>query len=220
MDTGPPDQTLDSEAGVDDLLHVGILGVQLADLAALVVAGMLLVVQVRQRHAFAHHVGRHRLDDPLPHRERVAQDPAGVFHGRLGLNRGEGVDLGGVLLPVLIGDVTHHLVALAIVEVQVDVGRVDPFRVQETFEQQPMLERVEFGDPGQVGHHRAGGRASPRADRDVVLAGVAADVGDDQEVRGEAHRLDHPQLGLDPLGNLRGWVVAVAQPDSPVEFLA
>ena len=61
-----------------------------------------------------------------------------------------------------------------------------------------------------VGDDRAGRRAAAGADRDAVLLGVADEVPDDQEVGGEAHLLDHPELELEPLDRLGRDRVAVA----------
>ena len=61
-----------------------------------------------------------------------------------------------------------------------------------------------------VGDDRAGRRAAAGADRDAVLLRVADEVPDDQEVGGEAHLLDHPELELEPLDRLGRRRVAVA----------
>ncbi len=83
-----------------------------------------------------------------------------------------------------------------------------------------MLQRVQLGDPGQVGDHRAGRRASARADRDAVVPGVLADVGDHEEVGVEAHRGDDAHLQLDPLQHLLARVVAVAVLEAGGDLLA
>ena len=67
-----------------------------------------------------------------------------------------------------------------------------------------MFERVELGDPGRVGDQGAGRGAAAGADRNAVVPGVLADVGDHEEVRGEAHRTDDLHLGLEPLDHLVG----------------
>ena len=59
-------------------------------------------------------------------------------------------------------------------------------------------ERIDVGDAQRVGDHRAGRRAAARAHRDVVLAGVADEVPDHQEVAGEAHLVDHLDLVVEP----------------------
>ena len=75
---------------------------------------------------------------------------------------------------------------------------------------QVVLDRVDVGDAERVGDDRAGGRASPGADRDAVLLGVLDEVPDDQEVGRETHLPDHAEFELEPLPGLGGNRVAVA----------
>ena len=66
--------------------------------------------------------------------------------------------------------------------------------------------RIEIGDAERVGDERARAGAAAGADRDAVVLGPVDEVGDDQEVAGEAHLDDGPGLELqsrDVLGTLR-----------------
>ena len=78
-----------------------------------------------------------------------------------------------------------------------------------------MPDRVKLGDPQGVGDHRAGSRASARTHPDASLLGVANEVGDDEEVAGEPHLHDDPDLVLrlpaDVVGDLA--LVAAVQAD-------
>ena len=74
-------------------------------------------------------------------------------------------------------------------DVDVDIGHLVAARVHEPLEQQPVLDRIDVAQPQQVAHHRADARASG-ADGDAVVAGVVAEVPDDQEVRAELLRCD------------------------------
>ena len=122
----------------------------------------------------------------------------------------EGDYLGNRLAAVFLADVADHPLAPAHREVDVDVGHRFAARVEEALEQQIVGQRVEVGDVERVGDDRARRRAAARADRDAVLLGVADEVPDDQEVGGEAHLLDHPELELEPLDRLGGRRLAVA----------
>ena len=182
--------------GVDDLLHVGVGLVQRAELGRLRVARVLRVEDAGQRDVLAHHRRRHRLGDPVAHRERVAEHPGRVLDRRLRLDRAVGDDLGDPVVAVLLGDVADHVAAPALVEVHVDVGHGDAVRVEEPLEEQAVRHRVELGDAQRVGDQRAGGRAAARADPDALPLGVRDEVGDDQEVAGEAHLEDDVELVL------------------------
>ena len=133
----------------------------------------------------------------------VEAEHAGGVAGR-GARRhlAEGDDLGDRLAAVFLADVADHPLAAADREVDVDVRHRFAAGVEEALEEQVVGERVEVGDVERVGDDRAGRRAAARADGDAVLLGVADEVPDDQEVGGEAHLLDHPELELEPLDRL------------------
>ncbi len=159
-----------------------------------------------------------------PVRVVEAEHAGGVAGRRARGHLAEGDDLGDRFAPVLLGDVADHPLAPAHREVDVDVGHRFAAGVEEALEQQVVGERVEIGDLQAVGDDRAGRRAAPRTDRDAVLLRVADEVPDDQEVGGEAHLLDHPELELKPLdrGGGRRVAVAGAQPlggDPPQHLL-
>ena len=212
-------EALDADRGVDDPLHVVVGVVEGAELAALAVALVLGVEDLLERDVLAHHRGRHRLGDPVAHRERVAEDPAGVLDGLLGLDGAVGDDQGDPVVAVLVGDVADDLAAPTLVEVDVEVGHRDAVGVEEALEDQAVLERVEVGDPHRVGHHRAGTGAAARADPDAVVLGPVDEVGDDEEVAGEPHRGDDADLELGLLADLVGDAVRVAEAQALLDLL-
>src|SRR5437899_2735699 len=80
--------------------------------------------------------------------------------------------------------------AMALAEVDVEVGHRHALGVQETLEQQLVLQRVEIGDLQRIGHQRAGTGAATGADRAAVVLRPGDEVRHDQEVAGEAHLQD------------------------------
>ena len=191
-----PLQAFEPLGAVDDGLDVGLGLVERAELASLAVAAVGAVEDAGERDVLAHHRRRHRLGDPVAEGVRVAQHAGGVLDRGLGLDRAVGDDLGDALLAVLLGGVADHVAAPALVEVHVDVRHGDALGVEEALEQQPVLDRVELGDPEGVGDDRAGRRATAGADADAVLLGVADQVCGHQEVAGEAHLEDDADLVL------------------------
>ena len=101
--------------------------------------------------------------------------------------------LGGALASVLVVDVLDHLLASLVLDVEVDVGRAVAFQRQETFEEQPELDRVGLGDTERVTHRAVRGAAPPLA-VDVVHATELDDVDQHQEVAGEVELVDHVEL--------------------------
>ena len=86
--------------------------------------------------------------------------------------------------PYLRGDVLDDLAAAALAEVDVDVGQRHALGVEEALEDQVVLDRIDVGDAQAVGDEAAGRRAAARPDRDALLARVADEIPDDQEVPG------------------------------------
>ena len=129
----------------------------------------------------------------------IADDAAGR-HGT------EGDDLGHMVIAVLAADIIHHLAASGVTEVHIDIGHADTFRVQETLEIEAVLHGVDVGDAQTVTDHGAGGAASAGADGDIHAAGIAHEVGNDEEIVRKAHFLDHFLL----IGQLSAVLVIVA----------
>ena len=192
-------------------LTSGSVSHQRAELAALAVPRVGRLEHLGQRHVLAHHRRRHHLGDPVADRERHAEHPGGVLDGLLGLDGAVGDDLRDPVVAVLLGDVPDDVAAPALVEVHVEVGHRDAVRVEEPLEDQPVLQRVQVGDPHGVGDHRPGARAAAGADPDAVVLGPVDEVGDHQEVAGEVHLGDDADLEVGLLLHLRR--DAVREPD-------
>ena len=101
--------------------------------------------------------------------------------------------------PYFVGDVLDHFAAAALAEVDVDIGQRHALGVEEALENQIVVERIDVGDAQRPGGEAAGGRAAARSDGNALLARVADEVPDDQEVAGIAHLLDHRDLVGEPL---------------------
>ncbi len=167
-------QALEALGHVDDLVHVGVGVVHGPQLAGRLVAVGVLRVELEaglQRRVAPHDQRRHGLGDPVTDGVGVAEHAGGVAHRGPGLDGGERDDLGHVVAAVALGGVADHLVAIAGVEVHVDVGHRDAARVEEPLEQQVVLDRVEVGDPQAVGHRAAGRAAAAGADPDARRRG-------------------------------------------------
>ena len=152
---------------------------------------------------------RDRLGDAVDLAVTVAKHPPDVADRGAGEHRAERDDLGDAVLAVLRGHVGDDLVAPVVLEVDVDVGHRHPVGVEEALERQPVVNRIDRRDPERVGDDRTRRRAAARR-LDPLLAGVAHEVGDDQEVARVAHRGDHAQLVVEPLLELRGHAAVAA----------
>ena len=104
---------------------------------------------------------------------------------------------------VFVFDVFDHPVPVGLAKVNVKVGHGHPLGVQETLEQQVVLQRVQVGDLQRISHQGARTRAPARADRAAVALGPLNKVAHDQEVTRETHFQNGVQLKLQTLGIAR-----------------
>ncbi len=141
---------------------------------------------------------RHQLRDAVHVAVRHAEHAADVADRRLRAERPERDDVRDPVAAVAFGHVTDDLVAPVVREVDVHIGHRDPLGVQESLEEQSVTYGIDVRDGQAVRGQRAGGRAASRADGDPLLAGVADEVPDDQEVAREAHLLDDGELVGEP----------------------
>ena len=195
---GMPRQPLQPPRRIDQARH---LRVALLDLAQ----PRLLFHGVVERHVQAI---RYQLGDAVHLAVRHVHGAPHVAQHALGQHGAEGDDLGDVFGAVFLRDVADDLVAPIHAEVDVDVGHGDAFRIQEALEQQVVAQRVDVGDTQRVGDQAAGHRAAPRPHRDVVLARIADEIPDDQEVARIAGVADDAEFLVEPL--LVGVVIVLA----------
>ena len=97
----------------------------------------------------------------------------------------------------------HDPIPIPVREVHVEIGRGDPFRIEESFEDQVVLQRVKVRDPNDV-PHRAARAGTPEPDEDAVIPGVLHVVRDDQEVPREPHLFDDREFVFEPVLDPRG----------------
>ena len=65
-------------------------------------------------------------------------------------------------MAILVHHPAQHLASAVVVEVGIDIGEVHTVGVEETLEQQVVLERVYARNAQTVGHYRARSRATAR----------------------------------------------------------
>ena len=206
-------QALQRAGGVDDLPGLGLALVGLAELRARLQGRVDRLVAPHDRR-------RIHLAELVAHPRREPEHARRVADPLLALDRLERDDLRDVVRAVLLGRVADHLVATALVEVHVDVGHLDPVRIQEPLEQQPVAQRIEVGDPQGVRHDRPRRRSPARADADPLLAREPDQVPHDQEVPREPHLRDDRQLVVGAFDHLGGQRIAVAVDRAALDQLA
>ena len=73
-----------------------------------------------------------------------------------------------LLLSVFFLDVLEYAVAAVIVKVDVDIGHVDSVRVEESLEEEVVLDRVDVGDLQAVCNCGSGCRTTARTNRNAL----------------------------------------------------
>src|SRR5262249_55283303 len=129
-------------------------------------------------------------------------------------------DLGHVLAAVLARDVLDDLAAARLAEVDVDVGGRDALLVEEALEDEVVLDRIDVGDAQRIRDERARGGAAPRSHGHALLARVADEAPEDEEVARETHAPDDADLLLEARLVVRERVAQPARRGQRLERLA
>jgi hypothetical protein len=194
-----PGETLQLLGKIEQAANVVVVGVFAPELGhALQRAG--------ERPGIGRVVGD-KLRQPVDLAVAHLQHTAGILQHRARLQLTEGDDLGDLVAAVFLLDVADHLAPPRFAEVDVEVGHRHALGIEEAFEQQAELERIEVGDGQRPGDDAARARAAAGTDGDVLRLGPLDEVGDDQEVAGEPHLDDDVELEGQALAVVLGPVV-------------
>ena len=140
--------------------------------------------------------------------ERQFLYPRHVFYRVLGCHCCIGDYVGTVFCTIFVHHPSEHLASPVIVKVGINIRQRDSVWVQETLKQQVIFQWVYLSYAQAIGNHRAGSRATARADHHTKFVACGVDkVLHNQEVAWETHCLHHMQLKLYAVTHvLRQWV--------------
>ena len=111
--------------------------------------------------------------------------------------------MGYAFFAIFLCDPVEYAATAGIVEVDIDIGKRDTVGVEETFEQEVVVQGVEVGNPEAVGNDGACCATTAWTYADIqFFAGCTDIVAHNQEVTGESHRLDGVQFEDDTLAYL------------------
>jgi len=97
------------------------------------------------------------LGQPVAFAVAQAHDTANVAHYGLRAHRAEGDDLGDGIASIFFADIFNDVGAAIVGEVDIDIGRIDAFRIEKTFEEQAVADGIDVGNLKQVGDDGACG---------------------------------------------------------------
>ena len=109
----------------------------------------------------------------------------------------EGNDLRDGIMAVFRLDVADDFPAPCFTKIDVEVGHRHARRVEEAFKQQSQFERIEIGNCQRPRHDRPGTRPAPRPDRNPLRLCPFDEIGNDQEITGEAHADDDVEFEVE-----------------------
>ena len=143
--------------------------------------------------------------------QRVLHHAPDILDGGLRGHLPERDDMRDMVLSVGVDNILQHLGATGVVEIDVDIRHGDAVGVQETFEQEIELERIDVRDAERVGDGAARRRTAARSHPYAELAARGIDVVlHDEEVAGESHFANGLQLEVHALLRLRWQRIAPA----------
>src|SRR5215472_2755075 len=111
---------------------------------------------------------RHHLAQSIYLTIRHAKHPTDIAQHRAGLQLAESYDLRDAVAPVFLLNVTDHLIASVLAEIDVEIRHRHPLRVEKPLEQQAEAEWVEVGNCQSPGDDRAGSRTASWTDGDAL----------------------------------------------------
>ena len=217
--TGLAYDPLDALGLLGDSFHVRIGIVEVAELLGLGEPLGTGIEYLLEAHVLAVGGGRQGLGHLVTHGVLVVHDPGRVLQGLLGLDGAVGHALGDLVGPVLLAHILQDLGPAFGVEIHIDIRQGHTLGVEETLEDQSVLQGVQLGDAHGVGHHGTCCGTTARTHHDAMLLGPVDVVGDHQEVAGELHLANHTALVVGLMGHLFGHPVRIAVLQSLIDLL-
>ena len=107
---------------------------------------------------------------------RKIQYSGRVFKRSLGLDGVKGANLGDSVFTVFLVNIFDHFTTPAVVEVNIDIGHSLAVGIEETFEDQAVLDWVKSGNAKSVGNNRSSGRTAAWPHLDATVFGPVDEI--------------------------------------------
>ena len=124
--------------------------------------------------------------DAVTHGIGVVQNTCSIAHSVLRLQLAERDNARNMIFAVEFANMLDNVLTMLIVEVDVDIGHLNTFGVEEAFEHQAVLDRVEVSDTHSVRAKRSCCRTTTGTYADAIFTSPADILLNDKEVSGEA----------------------------------
>ena len=147
---------------------------------------------------------RHQLRNAIGVGQRQLEHARGIADGAFGSHGPVRDDLGYLVRAILVDHVVDDLAPSLIVKIDVDIGQAHTVRIQESLEQQIVLNRIHVGDAHTIRYGRPCGRSPARSHAHAHLAGGGGEVLHNEEVAGVAGAFDGLEFEIDALTDFVG----------------
>jgi len=121
-----------------------------------------------------------------------------------------------MICAIFLPDVLEYLAATRFAEIDINIRRRNSIRIQETLENQSVLQRIDVGNAKNICNERTRSRPTTRADRNAALFGEVDEIPNNQYVTDESGLLEYPKFIIEPLLQLtirrRSVAVTLLQP--------
>ena len=167
-----PGQPFQSAAHIQQLMNSGIRFVELSQI------GVKGKCAVKCNIQFV----RNRFCKLIRVTVRQIHDTCNITDHTFGGKRSESDDLYYFVRTIFACDIIDYILAMCVFEINVNIRHGYTFRIQETFEEQIILNRINVGDVHTIGSNTAGGRTPSRAYCNVVFTAIIDVIPYDQEI--------------------------------------
>ena len=174
---------------------------QLADLPVILIFGRQFTdaVQSPVQRPRVGRVVRDQLGQPVDLTIAHLEHAACIFQNRARLHRPEGDDLRDMICAIFLLDIADDFAPPRFAEIDVEVRHRHTFRIEETFKQQPELDRIKIGNRQRPGDNGPCTRPTTGAHGNAIILRPFDEVSNDQEVAGKAHLGNDVELKIEAL---------------------
>src|SRR4030095_6191526 len=149
-------------------------------------------------------------------------NPTHVAYHTFRLELAKRDDLCDAAFTVFLPHVLENFSATRFTEINIDIRRRNPVRIQKPLEKQSILKRIDVGDPKNVSNHRTGSRAATGSYGNAFFFGKMNEVPNNEQIADETRLFENAQLVVETPKQF--WIVrrafAVAATQTVVTKLA
>ena len=126
------------------------------------------------------------------------QHPRDIANHRLRSQRAERDNVANRTLAIFLPDILNHFTATRLAEIDVNIRRTDPLRIQKPFKQQIEWQWIKIRNAKTIRHQRPRRRPPARPDRNSLVLRPLNEIPDNEKIRKILHLLQDRNLVVKP----------------------